>query len=222
MQWIYIILFTLTLLVPQLIVPGNFGTYAHEDVESAVIFFLGMIGFSVAYFRERSYRKHLTEKKKYQREANDASRDLVHSYSYIGEVNRQLEILKSIALGMPKKEEVSEKEREKAFAVIFEAISMFSKSENATLHFVSVPEKRIEESMLIGKREPFDVSVKEFLEQKKSVVRHEKGTIIRGGRAEGGYSVFLCLEKKNGDAEDVGFLKAILAQALWLFIRTKK
>ncbi|MEI8103790.1 MAG: hypothetical protein WCG84_02735 [Candidatus Moraniibacteriota bacterium] len=222
MQWMYLILFALAIMTPSVIVQRDYLWIGQESLEGLIIFLLGVIGFSFFYFQERSLRKHLDEKKKYQREAVDASRDLVQSYSYIGEVNRQLEMLKEITLSMPTKQKITNKEREKAFSVMLEAIVMFARTENASICFANMLTKQIEEVKTIGKKKQALVSVEEVLEQKESLAEYGDVAILQLTQEEDGYRVFLCVEKKNGMAENVSFLKAILAQALALFVRTKK
>jgi len=222
MQWIYIILFTLTLLVPQLVRPEDFPAYPHEHVESAAIFLLGIIGFSVSYFRERIVKRHIEEKKKYQREASHASRDLVHSYSYIGEVNRQLEVLKKIALGVPEKQKkVTKKQRHILFNDMLEAITMFARTENATVHFVDMESQTIAFSLKIGET-LLSLSAKELLEQKKEAEEYANGCVVSLMQPVAGYRVFLVLDRNNISQENKSFLKAVLSQALAVFVRSKE
>lgn len=222
MRWIYLILFVLATITPSFIVQRDYLWIGQENLEDLVIFLLGVIGFSLFYFRERLLRTHLDKNKKYQREAVDASRDLVQSYSYIGEVNRQLEMLKEIMLNMPTKQKINDKEREKAFAVMLEAIAMFARTENASIYFVNTLTKRIDEVKTIGKKKATKIPLEEILAQKDLVVEYANTTVMRGGRKENGFRVFLYIEKKNKVKENADFLKAILAQALSLFVRTKK
>jgi len=223
MQWIYLFLFTLTLLVPQRIRPDFPLSGRHENFESAAIFLLGVIGFSIAYFHERAFQRHLSEKKKYQREANDASRDLVHSYSYIGAVNRQLEVLKKVAVSLPlmKRGMVNDKKREQLFDTTLEAITMFARTENASLHFVRVKQQTLELTVEIGKNS-FTLPVKELLAQKTESKQYEKGWVLSLVHALDGYRVFLLLDQDSIPAENLGFLKALLSQVLMVFVHLKE
>lgn len=222
MRWIYLILFALATVTPSFIVQRDYLWIGEENLEDLVIFLLGAIGFSLFYFRERLLRTHLDKNKKYQREAVDASRDLVQSYSYIGEVNRQLEMLKEIMLNIPTKQKITSKEREKAFAVMLEAIVMFARTENASIYFVNTSTKRIDEIKTIGRKKQTSVSIEEILKQRESIVEYGGAAILQITQEEDGYRAFLCVKKKHRMTENISFLKAILAQALLLFVRTRK
>ena len=65
-------------------------------MEEFLIFLLGSLGFMIFIFKEKKLAEIIREKLKIQRKANSMSKDLISSYSYIGEMNRKVEILKNI------------------------------------------------------------------------------------------------------------------------------
>jgi hypothetical protein len=204
----YLILFVLVLLVPQI--------FPNENIESLTLFILGMIGFGFFQLRERELKKHVADKRRYQREANNASKDLVHSYSYIGEINRQLEILKNIALRLPKTELTDKKQRQEAFDAILEAIMVFARAESFALRFINIQEKKCAEEMRVGERE-FSVSNELLAQQKKESTEIDGCSVVRASRATGGYIAYILIDRKTIAPEDVDFLRAIASQALFLF-----
>ena len=208
MHWIYLTLFVFVLLIPQFIVDQN--------VESLSLFVIGMIGFGLFQVLEQDFRKHVADKKKYQREASDVSKDLVHSYSYIGEINRQLEILKNIALGLPESGAFTEERRRETFDAILEAIMVFARSEQFCLRFVNTRSKQLEEDMGMGQKK-FLVSIPRLIQQKKEVAEVNGYSLVRAPRALRGYAAFISIDRKNISPEDVEFLRAIASQALFLF-----
>ena len=208
MHWIYLTLFVFVPLIPQFIVDQN--------VESLSLFVIGMIGFGLFQVLEQDFRKHVADKKKYQREASDVSKDLVHSYSYIGEINRQLEILKNIALGLPESGAFTEERRRETFDAILEAIMVFARSEQFCLRFVNTRSKQLEEDMGMGQKK-FLVSIPRLIQQKKEVAEVNGYSIVRAPRALRGYAAFIIIDRKNISPEDVEFLRAIASQALFLF-----
>ncbi len=208
MHWIYLTLFVVVLLVPQFVVDQN--------IESLLLFAIGMIGFGLFQVLEQDFKKHIADKKKYQREASDVSKDLVHSYSYIGEINRQLEILKNIALGLPESGAFTEERRRETFDAIIEAIMVFARSEQFCLRFVNTRSKQVEENLGMGDKK-FLVSVPRLIQQKKEVAELNSYSIVRAPRALRGYAAFIIIDRKNISPEDVEFLRAIASQALFLF-----
>jgi hypothetical protein len=102
MYWIYLGLFLLIIAIPVLITGDTY--YLHEDsIETTLIACLGTIGFLLYVLQHKVVRQHLREKLRLQKKTSDATRDLSQSYSYIGEVNRKIDILENTIVRLPQK-----------------------------------------------------------------------------------------------------------------------
>ena len=86
--------------VPDMLRDGFFGL-EEETLEELAIFVLGGLGFVFYLIKEKQLANNEKDKTRAQREASRMSKDLTISYSFIGEINRKLEIFKNISLGLP-------------------------------------------------------------------------------------------------------------------------
>lgn len=99
LEWIslvYLALFVFAVLSPSLVTKNYLGL-DERHVEEVLIFLFGIVGlgtFSI-YQRlmEKKEKEHESAKMDYER----AKRELVESYSYIGSINRKIEVLKKLA-----------------------------------------------------------------------------------------------------------------------------
>ena len=95
MYWIYLVIFVFLVFVPE-IIRGNLGVFGEETVEEIVLLFLGGTIFIFYLIRDSQIQKIQKELDEKRRENNRMLKDLTQSYSFIGEINRKLEIAKNI------------------------------------------------------------------------------------------------------------------------------
>ncbi|MDP1620133.1 MAG: hypothetical protein Q8M12_04000, partial [bacterium] len=86
MYWLYLIIFIIAVMIPDIFREDYFGI-PHEQIEELAIFILGLLGFLFFILKEHQLVVQEKEKKREQRRLQQTARDLIESYSYIGEIN---------------------------------------------------------------------------------------------------------------------------------------
>ncbi len=100
MYWVYLCLFVVTLVIP-IFIEGNLSYLEEDTAESLLILLVGTAGLLIYIIKEKSLFHHVKEKLWMQQKNSAITKDLSQSYSYIGEMNRKLEIIKGITKKMP-------------------------------------------------------------------------------------------------------------------------
>lgn len=137
MYWIYLALFILAVLVPDLFAGKEFLFLSENRVQELAIFVLGMAGFLLFIFKEHQLSLREDESAKDKKRLFRTTQDLVDSYSYIGEVNRKMEIIMQIGLGLADKSELSKAKEKEIYNSILAAASSLMNSKKACLRFVN-------------------------------------------------------------------------------------
>lgn len=137
MYWIYLILFILAVLIPD-IIRNNFYFLSETRLEELLIFLLGMAGFLIFVFKEHQLFIQQREKEKSQKRLTQTAKDLVDSYSYIGEVNRKMDILMQVGLGLSDRSAINKAKEKEIYLTIIEAANSVLKSRCAYLRFVDI------------------------------------------------------------------------------------
>lgn len=153
------------------------------------------------------------------------SKDLTKSYSYIGEINRKLDILENIALGYPENSEFSTKGKEDVFGSIMGAVQVFGKSDEFALRFIEKPSYEV-----IQEIKSFD-----DLTLNHAVINCEEGKcysetegyiVITSPRTVDNIFSCIVIKKKQSShsIEDREMMKTLASQALFIFmfLRQKK
>lgn len=99
LEWIslvYLALFVLAVLSPSLITKNFFGI-PERHVEEFLIFLFGVVGLATFSIYQRIMEKSEQEHEDAKSEYDRARHELVDSYKYIGNINRQMEVLKRLA-----------------------------------------------------------------------------------------------------------------------------
>ncbi len=216
MYWIYLLLFAFIVLIPK-VINGDRLFLAEDDQESLLIFFVGAIGLLIYLWKENQFRFQLRERVKLQKETSRVSRDLADSYSYIAEINRKMEIVKNIALGLPETDAITPERLKEVYESIMEAVGLLGKTDVFFLCVVDIQSGVIEKKLDVrGKRCPV-FNYQEFAKRTETVIREGDYCIIRSPRRVKGNLAFIVLRKKIGVVEDPEIFKALAAQALFLF-----
>lgn len=216
MYWIYLALFVLIVLIPK-IINGDRLFLVEDDQESLLIFFVGAIGLLIYLWKENQLRFQLREKVKLQKETSRVSRDLADSYSYIAEINRKMEIVKNIALGLPETAAITPDRIKEVYESIMEALALLGKTDVFFLCVVDIRSGVVEKKFDVrGKRCPV-LKYQELAKRTETVIREGDYCIIRSPRRVKGRLAFVVLRKKTGIVEDPEIFKALAAQALFLF-----
>lgn len=223
MYWIYIIIFILAVLTPE-IVNRDVGPIGQERVEGLIIFSLGIIGFLGLSLKERQLSKSLNEKTKIQKEANKIFKDLKDSYSYIGEINRKLDILKNIALGLPENSLLTPSKEKEIYDSIIEAVRTLGKTSDFSIRFINMASNNVEKE--IKGKSNFYASIRNNTltgNQDACAAEVDKYMIICSPRKIDNISAWIIIaKKKNQISENIEILKALASQSLFLFAFSRK
>lgn len=215
MYWIYLALFVAIVLVPE-VISGDRFFLREDDQESLLIFFVGATGLLLYLWKENQLRFHMRERTRLQKETTRISRDLADSYSYIAEINRKMEILKNIALGLPETASFTPEKIREVYESILSALSVLGKTETYFLVIVEARSGTVEKSFSSGKKEQPSIGYASLLRRSELIVREGDYVVIRSPRRVKGRAAFVLLRKRNDDIEDPEIFKALAAQALFL------
>jgi hypothetical protein len=224
MYWTYLIIFTLVIFVPTIFQHGFYALNTAQTQEFAILI-LGSLGFLIFLIQEKKLRKNLFEKNNIQRKVNRMTKDLTHSYSYIGEINRKLDLLENITLSYPESLNLTAKKQKELYNSTIEAIRLLGKSDEFSLRFVRVENNEILKEIKSSSDLSLNFSLKnldstaQFFESDDFIVANSPRTID---------NVFACvvIRKKTPSQkiEDLEMIRMLAAQALFLymFVHDKK
>lgn len=219
MFWIYLIIFILIVLVPGLIPENGIGALSKVTAEEMAIFLLGSSGFLLFLWKERISNRTLLEKIKIQKETKMMSKNLTDTYLYIGEINRKLDIMKSLALELPEYAISKNKTEKQVFSSIIEAIYLLGKTKNFKIVFIDTKNKKTVHEIKGNKRVRIRENIDELLAKEINFVDKDKYFIISSPNPINGLCASIIIEKKNKhqkmDDPEIG--QALASLALFLF-----
>ena len=218
MYWIYLILFIFIILTPEFIGHGTW-FLSEDDLEALVIFAFGTLGLLLYVSKEKAFFRIREEKVNLQKKTNTISKDLSQSYSYIGEMNRKLDIIQDVVFELPKKSSVRKKKHTDIYKPIIDAARVFARTDKITFHIVDVAAKEMLESY--GKSHFKHCTAEYLLKAKKSFWVEEKCIIARSPQAADGKHAFLVLGKETNHVEDMELLQLLASEGLLLAVLTK-
>ncbi|MCW1888151.1 MAG: hypothetical protein KIH67_001200 [Candidatus Moranbacteria bacterium] len=218
MYWIYLILFIFVILTPELIGHGTW-FLSEDDLESLIIFAFGTLGLLLYVSKEKAFFRVREEKVSLQKKTNTISKDLSQSYSYIGEMNRKLDVIQDVIFELPKKSSVRKKRHTDIYKPILEAAKVFARTEKIAFHVVDTATKETLES---SGRSYFKHCTAEYLlKTKKSFWVEEKCIVARSPQSADGKHAFLILGKETNHVEDMEMLQLLASEGLLLAVLTK-
>jgi hypothetical protein len=195
------------------------------QTQEFTILFLGSLGFIVFLMMEKKFKKNLAEKNKIQGQVNSMSKDLKHSYSYIGEINRKLDILENIAHGYPESAKLTHKNESELYVSIMEAIRLFGKSDEFALRFVCLPTFELLKEVKSSPTSTLSFSMK-GRDLDINYFESDDFIIITSPKMIDGVFSYIVIKRKSlsQKVEDIEIMKTLAAQALFIFVflRNKK
>jgi|SRR3989344_5001778 len=135
MYWVALAIFIFMILVPELVQEGAF-LFTESQVEMMAILSLGIVSFLLFLVRHNQSLRLLRERIEMQREVNASARDLSLSYSYIGETNRKLELLKNLFITLPEDMRQSGLSEKDFFDHICATIAVLLKTDHFSIRFI--------------------------------------------------------------------------------------
>lgn len=223
MYWIYLLIFVVVVFVPDLVNRGFWGL-GEKSIEELALFILGGTAFLLYLVKENKLSKYMKEKARLQRDANRMSKDLTNSYSYIGEINRKLEIFKNISLGLPTWSRIPRIREKESFEYIMAAVKIITRSDEYTLRFVDAESFETKLEIKSKKSLKVDVSAEDCLKEGKKYFETEEFMIAVSPEDIKGVLSLLTIKKKNyaSSSDDPDILKAICSQALFLYMYSRR
>lgn len=224
MYWIYLIIFTLIVFVPTFVRKG-FYIFNMTQTQEFVILFLGSLGFFVFLMMEKKMKKNIAEKNKIQGQVNSMTKDLKYSYSYIGEINRKLDILENIALGYPVSTKLTHKHEMELYDSIIDAIRLFGKSDDFALRFVCLPDYEVIKEIKSIPKSPTRFSLKRH-DAEVNYFESDEFIVTTSPKSIDNVLSYIVIKKTTASQkiDDIEMMKTLASQALFIFMfmRNKK
>ena len=218
MYWIYLSIFILAILAPQFIQSGN-RLLREEDIESLLIFCFGTLGFMIYLAKEKTFLRMIREKLHLQKQTSMITRDLTDSYSYIGEMNRKLDIVKDFIFQLPKAAVAFEKKEGDIYASLLQSASQLAKTDRVALCFIHAKKKTIEQIFEKSPQKSMaaHLDAASLLAEGKLFWEEQDYAVVRSPSQAKGVIAFFVFAKTKNHIEDSDVYKMLVSQALLLY-----
>lgn len=221
MYWFYLIAFIIAVLVPDIIRSDLFGIPRNQAQELA-LFLLGMLSFLFFILKEHQLAIQKKEKEKEQRRLQQTAKDLVESYSYIGEINRKMDMLMRIGLGLSDRPAINRSKEKAIYQSIIDASNFLLKAECSTLRFVNVRTKHTVKEVNADKAcRNYSNSDLLKIGENIHIKNFKDHIIVSSHKAIDNIKGYLIIDKfdesQGKDNNNQEILKYLVAQALFLY-----
>jgi hypothetical protein len=225
MYWIFLILFIIAVLTPD-IVRGPVYFLVEERVEEIFVFIMGAIAFFVFIQNERKINQQKKQKEKDEKRIHQTVKDLVESYSYIGEVNRKMDIVMNIALGLSDGSSLNKKKELEIYKSIVSAANFLMKADCTCLRFMDVTSGKTEkEFVLEEKEETVKNDALMMMEENVNVKKDGSCIIISSSQKINSIKSYLIIcgydPEEESSPKNIEILKVFTSQALFLYSYTQ-
>ncbi|MFA6047708.1 MAG: hypothetical protein WCV59_01200 [Parcubacteria group bacterium] len=221
MYWIFLLIFIIAVLIPDIIRHPIF-FLDEERAEEIAIFLLGAIAFLVFIKNELLLLFHKKEKERDQKKIDQTVKDLVESYSYIGEVNRKMDIIMNIALGLADRSMLNKKKEKEIYESIANAANFLMKSESVTLRLVDIESLRVKKEIRTnGKHQVVKNEELSAMREETVVKKGQNCIIIASSRNINNIKGYLIIsgynEREQSNPKNIEILKVFASQAIFLY-----
>ncbi len=221
MYWIYLIIFVLAVLTPETVNQGV-SFLSADDLESLLVFCFGTLGFIIYLVKEKALIRVIKEKLHLQKQANIITRDLSDSYSYIGEMNRKLDIVRDLIFRLPHDTVEAMRRKNHRDPVIYrsvlETVLLLSRADCVSIRFVNLKTKKLEKNIGEGDQKTFAFfEEKPILQSKKLFSEKNNCVIVRSPQPACGMVALIIFPKTSNHIEDVEVFKMVASEALFLY-----
>jgi hypothetical protein len=192
---------------------------------------MGAIAFAIFLKNEQQLLFHKKEKEKDKKKIEQTVKDLVESYSYIGEVNRKMDLLMNTALGLSNRSSLSASHENETYKSIVSATTFLLKADFVTLRFLDTQKlktkkefrseksgKSIKNNVLLEMRSESES------EENSNVTKHENYLIISSNQEISGIRSYLIISgfdvQEEENPKNLEILKVFASQALFLYSYT--
>jgi hypothetical protein len=222
MYWIFAILFFVSIVIPD-IVRDDVSFLAEERAEEVAIFILGSIAFLTFVQNERRIAHQKKEKESAQKKMDQAVKDLVDSYSYIGEVNRKMDILMDVALGLADHSILDKKKENETYESIINAANFLLKADYSTIRFINLKTNQTEKEIGLAEHVNLDVTNKDIIEMGENINIKKQGSVLIVSSPQKIKDIKSCLiingydENEERKPKNMEILKLFASQAIFLY-----
>ena len=223
MYWLYLIIFILAIMIPDIIHGTDRLGLPHERIEELAIFLLGMFGFLAFIFKERQLKVQQREREKGQQRLQQTAKDLIESYNYIGEINRKMDMLMHIGIGLSERTGLSKKREKEIYQSIIEAATFLLKGKCATIIFFNTKiNKIIKDCCLDEKCSNLDRNEGFFAMDENVTIKFTQDFVVfRSNKTINDIRAYLIIksfdEFQSRDNNNQEILKYLASQALFLY-----
>jgi hypothetical protein len=217
MYWIYLVFFILAVFSHDIVQHG-FGFISRSALEELLILGLGVFGFGIYMWKDRQINTEQEAKKLGQKKLDRALKDLVESYSYIGEVNRKMDILMNVALGLTDRSTLNKKKEEEIYHTIINAANSLAQADCSFLRLINIETNAIIKEIGAHKCK-IKVEMKELIGMHDGInVKKENGTLVVSSRQTiKKIRSFLIIQNyKQAEEKSEELLKVLASQALFV------
>jgi hypothetical protein len=216
MYWIYLVVFSLMISVSHFVHKG-FWIFDEEGVEGLIVFVLGIIGLTLFLWEEKQFRQNFFRRLLLQKESRKIAQDLNEAYSFIGELNRKIDVMRETTLNLS---ENLDRQGKEAYRSFFEALRIFGKTTAVEIRFLNQKDGRLLEEVKSQKNFRPSLKNEVILENKENFFDATHWFVARSPRAIEGTIACFVLRKENSShrIEDPEALKALASQALRFFM----
>ncbi|KKR22116.1 MAG: hypothetical protein UT50_C0001G0028 [Candidatus Moranbacteria bacterium GW2011_GWA2_39_41] len=222
MYWIYLGIFTFAVMIPDIFKEDVFGV-AHEQIQELAIFLLGIAGFLFFIVNEKKLALQQKEKDREQKRLQQTAKDLVESYSYIGEVNRKMELLMQVGLGLSERSTMNKNQEREIYQLILDSINFLLKAEGSTIRFVNMKTGRIVKDVVFNEKyRALEDGIDFFKMEENVYIKHVRGYMVFCSQktindVKGYLIVKLPDEFQSHDNNNQEIIKYLISQALFLY-----
>lgn len=219
MYWFYLILFVLAVITPEIIRSDAIYFLGEERTEELIIFVLGVLAFMIFLWEEKRAIKNTQEKTAILRKMNQISKDLTQSYSYIGELNRKLEILHGVDLNFPKETLLSKNKEDEVVHSILTAIETLAGTDQFCLCFKKAKSGEILKEMKLRNEFSFsEKNMKGRIKNNNRSLPDEDVTVIKSDKEIDGVTVHTIIAKRRLQlSNDLEAINSLSRQALFFY-----
>jgi len=211
----------LSVLTPRIVREGYYlSSLGQEATEMTLIFVFGLIGLILYNWNDVRLKRLSKERQECIRSISNTNKDLTFSYTYIGTLNRKLEILKEMILTIFRELSSEHKKSKKLYASLVQSIALFADCQDILVGFYGKKSGRVMYEVS-AQSETFEKIEREFCITKNtntSVIHQEGCVIVKTNQSMKGVSSYCIIKRNNIKDQDIELIKALLFQGMFLFI----
>lgn len=209
MYWLYFFLFIVAVSTPIFI--ESEAWHLTEDMrEASVILVSGAIAFVLYVLKDKSLLRHVREKLWFQQKNSAITKDLSQSYSYIGEVNRKVDILQNMMHRLVEIRETKQEEERMLWEVL-DTIKQLTQADRVSIRIFTkgVCTHQLEEKA--DKKVFAVISDDDLIANGKSFFEINGIQGVSSQQLRKKTKIFLLFSRAHNDEVDEGMLNIILA-----------